>query len=442
MRRLSIALISAASLIAFAQIATAADMPVKAPPPAVAPAPIYNWTGFYLGGYFGNSINQATASTPGLGNVGDVGINSYGWTGGATAGYNWQFAPAWLVGIEGDFGFLGGRRLFREFDDNIAVGEKNTWYGTARGRFGYVTGPSLLYVTGGVGFVHVTDTFGPEPSPVESSTTAVGGTFGAGIETRLSRNWTTKTEYLYIDGGSSHTFPVLLYDTPNFSHNFQVIKTGLNYRFDGDWDGLPFFNAPMLPSNHNWNGFYVGGNAGIGSSLVQTHNTLHPAGDNDLNGEGFAGGGQIGYNYLLWQKYLLGAEADFGALDVKSAITDWEDLNTTFSEKTHWYATVRGRVGTTTGPALLYITGGAAWVNREAGIVPFPPIIGGLSTGTRAGWTFGGGTEVALDARWSARLESLYIDTGNSTHPFTPTIPVQFNERFVVVRAGLNYALN
>jgi hypothetical protein len=82
-------------------------------------------------------------------------------------------------------------------------------------------------------------------------------------------------------------------------------------------------------------------------------------------------------------------------------------------------------VGTTTGLALLYLTGA------------FPPLIGGLSTGTRAGWTFGGGTEVALDP-----LESLYIDTGNSAHSFTPTTPAQFNDRFVVVRAGLNYALN
>ena len=58
--------------------------------------------------------------------------------------------------------------------------------------------------------LHVTDTFGgdgtPANPPIASSTTTTGGTFGAGIETKLSRNWSVKTEYLYIDGGSDHTF--------------------------------------------------------------------------------------------------------------------------------------------------------------------------------------------------------------------------------------------
>ena len=71
-------------------------------------------------------------------------------------GYNWQFAPHWLVGIEGDVGTLGIDRTVKEYNDVIIVGSKADWYGTVRGRFGYVTGPSLLYVTGGVAFVHIT----------------------------------------------------------------------------------------------------------------------------------------------------------------------------------------------------------------------------------------------------------------------------------------------
>jgi outer membrane immunogenic protein len=198
---------------------------------------------------------------------------------GVTAGYNLQLSPAWLVGVEGDFGYLGGGQLVANFGDPIDVGEKNRRYATLRGRVGYVTGPSLIYVTGGVGFVHATDTFGSDfgfniPA-VSSSTTTTGGVFGVGIETKLSRNWTTKTEYLYIDGGSDHVFQSPAFGFPgtttNFSHSFQVIKTGLNYRFDGNWDGLPFFNGQMLASNHNWNGFYAGGKYGIGASLTHIH---------------------------------------------------------------------------------------------------------------------------------------------------------------------------
>jgi outer membrane immunogenic protein len=461
MRRI---LLSSAALLALFGSAQAADMatkmPVKAPPVST---PAYDWSGFYLGGYYGASWSHSRASTPLLSDpgaqAGDIDINSSSYTAGVTAGYNLQLSPQWLVGIEGDYGYLGGGQLFVDYDDiPVNAGEKNRWYATLRGRVGYVTGPSLIYVTGGVGFVHVTDTFGGSATQaaLSSSTTTTGAAFGAGIETKLSRNWSAKTEFLYIDGGGDHTFA----SNPNggfptttqFTHSYQVIKTGLNYRFDGNWDGLPFFNGGMLASNHNWNGFYVGGNAGIGTWLTHVHSLLPGGvgGDENVNGTGFAGGGQAGYNYMLWQKYLIGVEGDFGALAINHGVTDWNDAGTqpgdliTFSMKTNWYATLRGRIGTSTGPALLYLTGGAAWVHLQDGVVPVSPTDGApLTSKTGTGFTWGGGTEVALDQHWSAKLESLYVNSGSSIHAdFPPSSFVQFKERFVIVRFGLNYAFN
>jgi len=454
-------LLGGAALLAFIGAANAADLPVRpAPPPPMPAAVAYDWSGFYLGGYYGNTLNQSSATTPPPGTAGTFGgtvnLNDGGWTGGATAGANWQFAPSWLVGIEGDFGYLGGKRLFGEWNDSgiVTAGTKDSWYATARARFGYVTGPALIYVTGGGGWVHATDTFGNPPGPTQSTVTTAGAAIGGGIEVKLSRNWTEKTEYLYIDGGT-HTFASNSSGVPGtpttFSHNYQVIKTGLNYRFDGPWDGLPFFNGTTMPSPHDWNGFYVGGNAGVGSSMIQTASATLAIGNNDINGLGFAGGGQVGYNYMLWNKYLLGVEGDFNALSVKHTVTDFNDLNINFTEKTSWYSTIRGRVGTTTGPALLYFTGGVAFVNFQDGVMPtIPPVAGfgpgtsSVTTKTSSGWTFGGGTEVALDAHWTAKLESLYINAGNSTHATFAAInaPVKFNERFTVVRAGLNYSFN
>ena len=49
-RRLSTALIGGVTAVAFAQIASAADLPRKAP---TAPPPVYSWTGFYVGGNIG-----------------------------------------------------------------------------------------------------------------------------------------------------------------------------------------------------------------------------------------------------------------------------------------------------------------------------------------------------------------------------------------------------
>jgi outer membrane immunogenic protein len=184
MRTIGRVLLSCAALLAFiggthaADMATgmATKMPVKAP---VVPAPAYDWSGFYLGGYYGGSLSQSNASTP-KAETGSVDLNSSSTTVGITAGYNLQLSPLWLVGIEGDFGYLGGGQLFADWDDNADAGANNRWYATLRGRAGYITGPSLIYVTGGVGFVHVTDAFGgndipPLASPVSSSTTTTGG---------------------------------------------------------------------------------------------------------------------------------------------------------------------------------------------------------------------------------------------------------------------------
>jgi opacity protein-like surface antigen len=102
---------------------------------------------------------------------------------------------------------------------------------------------------------------------------------------------------------------------------------------------------------------------------------------------------------------------------------------------------------------LLYLTGGAAWVHLQDGVLPFGAfgigtiVPGSISSKTGTGWTWGGGTEVALDQHWSAKLEELYVNSGTSNHltyDFTPppVVFVEFKERFVIVRFGLNYAFN
>jgi len=57
------------------------------------------------------------------------------------------------------------------------------------------------------------------------------------------------------------------------------------------------------------------------------------------------------------------------------------------------------------------------------------------------GWTLGGGTEVAINARWSAKVETLYIDTGPSIRQISPpsAFGADIKDRFTVVRAGANF---
>src|ERR1700731_1216786 len=256
--------LSSVALITLVGVANAADMPVKAL--KVAPPIDYLWDGFYVGGYYGDAISQSSAKTPILtepfARIGEINVNDHQFTAGVTAGYNRKIGSNFLVGVEGDVGYLGFNRTFQEFNAVVAVGEKDDWYATLRARAGYLTGPSLLYVTGGAAFVHTTDSFGgvvpplgapPFFAPAASTTTRTGWTAGGGIETKLSRNWSAKTEYLYIETGTNSFVanPFNLNATTTFSHNIHVFKTGLNYDLSGPGDGISsLFSPALLPSNH------------------------------------------------------------------------------------------------------------------------------------------------------------------------------------------------
>jgi opacity protein-like surface antigen len=105
MKRIAIALL--AGVAAFAGLgysASAADLAVAPPPP---PPP--SWTGFYIGVHAGAAWQQHSAwsvfdPATGLFATSDVsGTAALGAVGGIQGGYNWQFAPAWVVGVEGDF---------------------------------------------------------------------------------------------------------------------------------------------------------------------------------------------------------------------------------------------------------------------------------------------------------------------------------------------------
>ena len=125
MRRIALTLLAATAAIGvFGSAATAADLPRKAPAPVVAPPPpIWNWTGFYVGGHVGAgwSRNQfgSRFCGDGEGCFGGFGFfdnntdttllgshNGLGPLGGFQIGYNYQFANSpFVVGIEGEWSF-------------------------------------------------------------------------------------------------------------------------------------------------------------------------------------------------------------------------------------------------------------------------------------------------------------------------------------------------
>ena len=116
MRRTTLGIVGAVCIVS---IASAADLPVKAPIMPVAP--VYNWTGFYVGADVGALWTRANGQFDPLPDVLFFGVfpisgdlNKTAFVGGLHAGYNWQLAPSWVVGIEADWSWTNAKGSFTQ----------------------------------------------------------------------------------------------------------------------------------------------------------------------------------------------------------------------------------------------------------------------------------------------------------------------------------------
>jgi outer membrane immunogenic protein len=281
----------ATAIAAIALIGTpafAADMAVKAPPPTPAPVP-YSWTGFYVGANGGYAWHDQTVTFAGNdflsrintcgGNLGGtcappISFDIQGGLGGLQGGYNWQFNPTWLLGIEADFDWADingtGSNNFTMAGAptpnaaSFVANQEVESFGTVRARLGYLpTDRTLLYATGGFAYGHVKENVALNSTPNgggfsdgthgyicvsntncflgSGSRTATGWTAGAGVEYAFWNNFTLRLEYLFVslDGNIVN----VVAQTPpggnvpssfsaNFSRtDFNVVRGGLNYRF-------------------------------------------------------------------------------------------------------------------------------------------------------------------------------------------------------------------
>ena len=161
-----------------AQIASAmaADMAPFDRGPAVA---VFSWTGAYIGADIGGAWSNIQSSFGG-GNASSV-------SGGVYAGYNWQFAPQWLIGIEGDV-------IWADLTVPAGSGDVN-WLGSLRGRIGWSPTPTtMLYVTGGAAWSTVSV---PGVDTLPATQTKTGWVVGGGVEwAPWANNWLVRAEYL------------------------------------------------------------------------------------------------------------------------------------------------------------------------------------------------------------------------------------------------------
>jgi outer membrane immunogenic protein len=203
---------------------------------------------------------------------------------------------------------------------------------------------------------------------------------------------------------------------------------------------LPARMEPVAPVAYvpgfSWTGFYLGGALGwIGTNPEYTTGAVVLGApfvvSSASSRNGLSYGLLSGYNYQMGQ-LVLGVEGDFTGWTVGkiryTAITG--DFLTAHSK---WGGSIRGRLGYAADRALLYVTGGAAFVSDETSI-PFTGIsIGG--DGTRWGWTVGGGLDYAITNNWFTGIEYRYSQYEAKT--FVYPIPI-LNLGFVGFRQELS----
>jgi outer membrane immunogenic protein len=254
-----------------------------------APPPVYSsWTGFYVGGELGGTWGDGTWTAtslrdppgipPTIGIVLPIDASSptdyrpgslrYG----GYVGYNWQFDPKWVAGIEGDLAYANGSASFSGFPGcalgpctfpgsgfNAPVDSTSLRLqgdGSLRPRLGYLVRPNLmLFGTGGVAWqrIQTSGTCGPlfasdycngikplVPSSMTNTNTLVGWTAGLGAEWMFAPHWLARVEYRYADFGTiSEVFPfgfspIAGDNTYRFrmAVQTQMLSLGVAYKFD------------------------------------------------------------------------------------------------------------------------------------------------------------------------------------------------------------------
>jgi outer membrane immunogenic protein len=252
MHRFHCAALAAVAVFGFASVASAADMPTKAPP--YVPAAAYNWTGFYVGGQVGGGwASSTTTDVDGTsafraGFV-DSAISYSGVLGGGYAGFNYQINQ-FVIGVDGDYSWADLTGSSTELSPLLSgyttsFSEKMKWVATLTGRLGYAMNNWMLFAKGGgawAGFSGTTNTLTSGGAPYSygtGSSTRDGWTIGTGVEWGFAAHWSAKLEYDYVNFSTANWNSTITrvnngnVTTPARSATsyLNILKLGVAYRF-------------------------------------------------------------------------------------------------------------------------------------------------------------------------------------------------------------------
>jgi outer membrane immunogenic protein len=247
--------LAAAALVALGTApALAADLPARTTyTKAPMMAPVYDWSGFYIGlNGGGASSHECWDLTSNNGVVFPTSVregchNATGGLVGGQIGYRWQ-STNWVFGVEaqGDWANLSGSSpsatAIIPFNNQTKVDA----VGLFTGQVGYAWNNFLGYVKGGAAVTHnqysnsfpVSNIFAAAGAPFNTaSDTRWGGVVGTGIEFGFAPNWSVAIEYDHLFMGNPNvTFPqsnIAVSRSDNIAQGVDIGTVRVNYRFGG-----------------------------------------------------------------------------------------------------------------------------------------------------------------------------------------------------------------
>ena len=191
------------------------------------------WQGFYAGGSIGYGDGESVQRYDRNANHGLAKVEPDGVVFSATGGYNYMVTPHILAGLEGDLGVMAldsGRHTV--YDGHRWKAEFGPFWGTVRGRAGYVHNDWLLFGTGGLAFMQIDNKSigNTAPETAIDDDFRAGWVVGAGVEYAINARWSGKFEYLHMDFGKFSGKSANNEDF-YFKDKVDLFRVGVNYRF-------------------------------------------------------------------------------------------------------------------------------------------------------------------------------------------------------------------
>ncbi len=381
-------------------LALALALPVPAlaadlAPPAPAATEGRDWTGPRAGAELLSGARGSmtyTTSTPTTYRFSETGLAP-----GLFAGYDWQFRPRWVGGVE-----AGWSRPNLDFAPLPMFGSmldvRGQW--SLTGRLGYLTGNDTL-AYGRLGFAR-TSLDVPEGFAGTAGRNLNAAVIGAGIESFINDRTSARVEMRYLRGLDT----IRTADLVSFRMDELQVAAGISYHWQQRRPG-----EALPASDAEWTGFHAGLIAAYAPGAMDNR----VAGD--LYGPYAAGraaaGLQLGYDWRVNENWVLGAQYEFMRLDQKFRDPGADTIATSGPTV---FATLKSseaislRFGRLIQPeTLLYASLGRSRMKLTAS-PDFYPLDGGGSR-TLGGWQLGLGMETAFSRHLSMRVEGVYTDT-------------------------------